>query len=131
MKTIYIADDGKEFEDEDECLEYEKIEKMKAQNVINEIHAFDDNFKEINIKDYLESYNLCGMLRHIYHVKFDSLNAATYFDTLLNDYNDVRISKDNELKADIYTYNDMTNSWESATERLAQYQEIIDKFAHC
>lgn len=47
MKTIYCADDGTTFENEDECKKYEN----HFNKMISEIHLYDDNLKEISFND--------------------------------------------------------------------------------
>ena len=49
--TKYIADDGTEFEDEDECLYYERTEKMKT---VKGVKFFFENGKEISDYENLE-----------------------------------------------------------------------------
>ena len=50
--TKYIADDGKEFEDEDECLDYERgIKILKVYG----FRAYDRQGKEIFPKDYVRN----------------------------------------------------------------------------
>ena len=47
--TKYVADDGTEFEFEDECLDYELKEKMKG---IYGFKAYDSSAREIHPSDY-------------------------------------------------------------------------------
>ena len=49
MKVIYIADDGREFEDENECLRYENLKSEKTKKFLNAIHAFDDEADMVNL----------------------------------------------------------------------------------
>lgn len=44
MKVIYVADDGKQFDDEDECLDYEWILKHPH---IKDVHFYDAGRKEL------------------------------------------------------------------------------------
>lgn len=45
MTTIYIADDGKQFEYEDECLAYEK--EIRIKRFSNAIFIFDEEGKQL------------------------------------------------------------------------------------
>lgn len=47
MKTIYCADDGTTFKNKDECKKYEN----HFNKMINKIHLYDDNLKEISFND--------------------------------------------------------------------------------
>jgi len=49
----YVAEDGTEFEDEDECLDYEKG-MLLADFSSRGLRAFDDNKRELPIEDYIE-----------------------------------------------------------------------------
>ena len=47
----YVADDGREFDDEDECLEYER--EMLLTDFSNRgLRAFDYNKRELPIENY-------------------------------------------------------------------------------
>ena len=48
-RVSYIADDGTAFEDEDECLEYERTLMLKKYE--HDIHMWDSEFQPIPITD--------------------------------------------------------------------------------
>lgn len=48
-RVSYIADDGTAFEDEDECLEYERTLMLKKYE--HDIHMWDNEFQPIPITD--------------------------------------------------------------------------------
>jgi hypothetical protein len=56
-KTIFIADDGTHFEDEDDCLAYELMAKF--QNIENEIDLYDENMEPLSLDNdnYLVTYD--------------------------------------------------------------------------
>lgn len=60
IKTIYIADDGTEFEDEDECLQYESSLTAMCEFV----QLYDRDFQPIawNPEDYEAMWN------HLYYI---------------------------------------------------------------
>ena len=124
MKVLYIADDGKEFEDEYECEKYEEIQKAKEQGFFDQIRALDSRYREIKLGDDLED-----ILQDTMYVKFDSLEAADYFNDQLYEYGLETIGYTTNLKENVvYAYNDNINEWESVTEKLEYYQDIFDKF---
>lgn len=49
----YVADDGTEFEDEDECLDYER-KTLLANFSYRGLRAFDCNKKELPVENYTD-----------------------------------------------------------------------------
>lgn len=54
MRTIYIADDGKQFDDEIDCIDYEW--KLK-RNHLSEIEIYDENGRKLENIFLENSYN--------------------------------------------------------------------------
>ena len=75
-KTIYVAFDGKEFDDEYKCIKYELSEHGK--NVGNDLLMYDKNGKQIFVKDY--------RFGDIDYVIFKSKQAYDWFDLLMDYY---------------------------------------------
>lgn len=75
-KIIFIADDGTEFEDEDECLNYEKT--LGFDHIKDDITFWDEHFKKLTI----ESPNLAD---ETFYVKIDSEKAYTWFNNFLSE----------------------------------------------
>ena len=75
-KIIFIADDGAEFEDEDECLNYEKT--LGFDHVKDDITFWDEHFKKLNI----ESPNLAD---ETFYVKIDTEKAYNWFNNFLSE----------------------------------------------
>ena len=118
MKTIYIADDGKEFEDENECLEYENLKSEKTKNFLNAIHAFDEGGQEIKIdlNNISSVYDIENMIRKTIYVTFDSLEARMFFDKQQEyfGYKPIHECVDHEYENDdVFIYNS-NDEWESA-----------------
>ena len=76
-KTIYVAFDGKEFEDEYDCREYELSEN--AKNIDDDLLMYDENGKQMFITQFDYDYN------RIDYVIFKSKQAYDCF-TLSMDY---------------------------------------------
>lgn len=66
-RVSYIADDGTAFEDEDECIDYERGLILKKYE--HDIHMWDDNFQLIPITDSLA-------LDKVYYLTCDTAEAA-------------------------------------------------------
>lgn len=129
MKVIYIADDGKEFEDKDMCLEYEDIHNAKIKKLLSEIHAFTENGKEIKVGGLLDEYDIENMIRETMYVTFDSDEAFNFFNNQQEYYGYVSIIECTTYRdGDVFIYNDYTDEWISAKEMIEHYQGIIDKF---
>lgn len=75
--TKYVANDGTEFENEDECLDYERVEGMRA---IQGVKFFFENGKEIT--DYSD---LEDLLDRSYFIKITDEDDFTKFEELLYD----------------------------------------------
>lgn len=132
MKTIYIADDGTEFEDEDECLEYEKLQSEKMQKMLSEIHAFTEKEHEIKVGNGPREYDIENMLMEVIYVTFDSDEARHFFDEQQEYYGYRPIHEFTSCKdGDVFIYKDGADEWESAMEMIDHYSTILNKFAHC
>lgn len=66
-RVSYIADDGTAFEDEDECIDYERGLMLKKYE--HDIHMWDDNFQPIPITD-------SQALDKIYYLTCDTAEAV-------------------------------------------------------
>lgn len=73
-KIIFIADDGAEFEDEDECLNYEKT--LGFDHIKDEIAFLDEHFKKLTIDEE-------DLSDKAFYVKIDSEKAYNWFNNLL------------------------------------------------
>ena len=73
-KIIYIADDGAEFEDEDECLDYERA--MKFGDVERDITFWDRYFRKLSIDNP-------DLADDAIYVKVDTEKAYDWFNNYL------------------------------------------------
>lgn len=131
MKVIYIADDGREFEDENECLEYENLKSEKNKKFLNAIHAFNKEGREIKIdlNNIVSDYDIENMIRETRYGTFDSLEACIFFDEQQEYYGYKPIHECVEYRdGDVFIYDDCTDEWISAKEMIEHYQGILDKF---
>lgn len=129
MKVIYYADDGTEFETEEECLEYETLQNANTKKLLSEIHAFDMFNSKIIVGDGLKEYSIEDMINHALYVTFDSDEALEFFNEQQEYYGYNPIHEcTSSKKGDVYIYKDDGNGWESAMEMVEHYQAIIDRF---
>lgn len=127
MKVIYYADDGTEFETEDECLRYEEIHNEKIKRLLSEIHAFTERKKKIKVID--GPYDIENMIADTYYVIFDSREAWNFFNQQQEDYGYAAIKYSAVYRnGDVFLYQDTADSWVSAKTCIKYYQGILDKF---
>ena len=104
-KIIFIADDGAEIEDEDECLNYEKT--LGFDYIKDEITFWDEHFKKLNI----ESPNLAD---ETFYVKIDSEKAYNWFNNLLSEEGYETLDKcvsDRPKLRGLYFYDSYKDVW--------------------
>ena len=121
--TKYVADDGTEFEDEDECLDYERTEKMKT---IKGVKFFFENGKEISDYSSLED-----LVDRSYFIKitdkddFDKLEEMV-FDELHRHYWAYGWD-DLKDKTGLFYYDEAFDGWLSWDEQYDKLLEIRKK----
>lgn len=79
--TKYIADDGKEFDDEDECLNYERGTKIKK---VYGFKAYNRQGEEIFPKDYISS-DMDDFVYDAYYIRITNIQGWEEFEELCND----------------------------------------------
>lgn len=115
-KTTYIAFDGKEFEDYNECERYES--KVMQEKLL----VYDDEGELLSLdSDYYLSQNSA-------YVVCKSEEALNYLNKTF-DYNKVNsIDYEGKFPASFY-YNFETDEWEEITLHIKELQEEIDMFS--
>ena len=78
--TKYIADDRTEFDDEDECLDYER--GLKIHKVYG-FRAYDRQGKEIFPKNYVSDMD--DFVYDVCYIKVENIKGWEEFETLCND----------------------------------------------
>lgn len=78
--TKYIADDGKEFDDEDDCLDYERGIKIKD---IYGFKTYDRRGKEIFPKDYVSDMNVFSY--DVCYIRVENIKGWEEFEKLCID----------------------------------------------
>ena len=114
MRTLYIACDGKEFENLNECKEYENNLKLKKSSLI----MLDCNYKKLNFNEYK---NLDRLLERCYYIKIGS-----------ND--DLELLKHSSLyvldEIGEYYYDDNANWWESIDYEIDILERKLKEFKY-
>ena len=88
-RIIYIADDGKEFVEEEDCIAYERSMKYKSVIANNELQMWDEDFKPTTELDNIE-YFMCSTAR-----AFDYLKDLNDYAGLcaIDELNDIKIGQ--------------------------------------
>ena len=121
--TKYIADDGTEFEDEDECLYYERTEKMKT---IKGVKFFFGNGEEITNYSSLED-----LLNRSYFIKITDENDFDKFEEIISDEfgGDYWADGWDSLRGEtgLFYYDEDFERWMSWDEQYDKLREIRRK----
>lgn len=112
MKIVYRANDGKIFNTEKECLDYENGTTIQNINILKDkqkIIMYSDCGKILSIKDFLD---LDEMLENVYKIIFLTDDAIIAFDQL---FPFVDIDKNIELNT-FYIYNQFLGKFIKKTD---------------
>ena len=119
-KVIYTAEDGKEFTNKEECLQYE-TEKM-----LKDLHFYDDNRNPIPIP--VDDFD--RLFKMVYYVQAESIEALDKLNELCDNYGydpipyeDLRANYD-----DLFCYSDAEEIWHSLRNDLKELKELADFF---
>ena len=115
-KTIYIAFDGKEFEDYSEC---ERYESKELQNKYGEsLVVYDKDGKKISLG---EDYRLC---QDSYYITCKTKGALDYLNEIFDRYVNT-IDYDGKFPASFY-YDFTANRWKEIATHIKELQKEID-----
>ena len=123
-KTIYVAFDGKEFDDEGDCREYELSENGK--NVGDDLLTYDKNGKQMFVSQADCDYE------RIDYVVFKSKPAYDYFAQLMCSCS---LSYPDEIEAEYsnykcsYYYDYEYDEWRNINNKIAELQSQIDNLS--
>lgn len=116
-KTIYIAFDGKEFEDYNECERYESKELQDKYG--KDLLAYNDYGTLLPLdNDYRLSQDSA-------YVVCKSKEALNYLNKIFNDNRTNNIDYNGNFPASFY-YNFETDEWEEIESHIKELQEEID-----
>ena len=119
-KILYIADDGAEFEDEDECLSYEKT--LKFDFIKDDITFWDEHFKKLSINEE-------DLADKAFYVKIDSEKAYNWFNNLLWEEGYATLEKcvSNRPKVTgLYFYDSYRDVWKQLEGELNDLYYIME-----
>ena len=120
QKTIYVAFDGKEFDDEDDCREYELNTKLK--DVGDDLLLYDKNGKKI------EKIDNQLLAESIDYIVIKSEKAYEYFVEQM-DYFGLNYPDFYDSPICSYYYDYDENEWINIEDRVQCLQLEIDKLS--
>ena len=133
--SMYVANDGKMFDDEDECRAYEI--KQALGNFQDGITLYNYKGNKIKINDFNgEAYEFNGWIDEAYFIKANSEEALEAFTDLCYEYGTDIGGLDWNGEPDIFVYGDLCpmgeigrwNSWNETVKKLQTFkEEYIDK----
>ena len=114
-KITYIAFDGSEFADEDECIDYENELNFRAFK--DHVFLFDDERKLMPFS--LANFEAC------FYVSINDDRAAASFVAAMEaeGYTELPRAKG------VYEYNARKDEWDDLHEKLADLTELIEELA--
>ena len=133
--SMYVANDGKMFEDENECRAYEI--KSKLGHLKKDVAIYDDNGHEIKIHDFCgDALELNAMLNDAYFIKVNTEEALHALVVLLYECDLYVGGLEWNGNPDIFIYGDLFpgcyagewNSWNERVEVMRSFKtNYIDK----
>lgn len=116
MDIIYRAFDGKEFEEEDDCLCYEK--EITAEKYKNDIIGLDDNLEETNLFGGMNDF-----FQRSYFILIKTNEAADFIKE--NSSNcDFRIP---HVRKGEYYYDETDSEWRTIDEKVSELYRDIEE----
>ena len=117
---LYVADDGTEFEDEEDCLRHET--GCRAQELKGQVALLDENFRLLPLSDLSQWENAW----FIYAKDIQALRDLSD----LWDWDLVGMKPPRFLFADtpgLFAYDEIIDEWYHVGTRLQEIQSIVDQ----
>lgn len=111
MKTIYVANDGEQFENKEECIEYEKDQEKKYN--LSEVIILNKKGEVLKTRNRAECYSACADAHYILvkseedYKKIQTINREAGYSDIFPRYNEKYEGKEN-----VYAYEYMNRDCE-------------------
>ena len=131
MKIIYRSDDGREFETEQECIDYEKRAGKLIEVCIEEVDAYDSNGDRIFFSLIDNEDELNEALSDIFYIKFKTQKAINMFDALVGELDVPNLREDMSIVevGKRYYYESKDDCWlsvEGEQRRINEYAKVFE-----
>ena len=130
MKIIYKSDDGREFETEQDCREYENSTGKIIETCIEEIDAYESNGNRIYFSLIDNADELEEAFEDIWYIKFKTQKAIDMFDDLVGEFEVPNLRKGVAV-VEInkrYYYDSIKDCWTSVESELYRINEYAKVF---
>jgi len=115
MRTVYIADDGTEFDDEDDCFAYEQ-----ERNLDNGKHTFFDNGLK-RIKEFKDCED-------VYYVYIENEKDVEETRDFLSNY--VGVYSDNISHEGLWMYDTLVDNFVDIDDKMARLENELIELQH-
>ena len=126
-KTIYIADDGTEFENKKDCECYEKRYKALLDNP--EVIFFDQDLEPLT-KHITDEDSWYDLFEKSYYINIPSVECFNRLAEAYEEFADMRFASyalTDSSKIGLWRYNESKYFWENLIEVKAETDKIIEQ----
>ena len=126
-KTIYIADDGTEFENKKDCECYEKRYKALLDNP--EVIFFDQDLEPLT-KHITDEDSWYDLFEKSYYINIPSVECFNQLAEAYEEFADMRFASyalTDSSKIGLWRYNESKYFWENLIEVKAETDKIIEQ----
>lgn len=116
MDVIYRAFDGREFEEEDDCIYYER--EITAIKYKKDIIGLSDDLEEINLFDGTNNF-----FQKSYFIFIKTNEAADFIEENCSDYDFCDLT----IKKGTYYYDKTCDEWRTMDEKLNELYRDIEE----
>ena len=121
MEIIYRADDGTEFNNKDDCMEYEERQRLRGIKLTSRF--WDKSGHPLLIED------LAGTVKYAYYAELATDEEAVFIDGYAYEKVGCCIFEDTcYAKAGRYYYDSDRNAWINIEELNKPYREMLKIF---
>lgn len=121
MKIIYRADDGTDFFNEDDCVEYEESQRISEMKLASRF--WDNKGRPMAIN------NLAETVEHAYYAELATDEEAFFIDSYAYEKVGCCIFEDaGDAKAGRYYYDSYRDAWINIEELNKPYREVLAVF---
>lgn len=121
MEIVYRADDGTEFNNEDDCTEYEERQRLRKIKLTSRF--WDRSGHPLLIED------LAGTVEHAYYAELATDEEAVFIDSYAYEKVGCCIFEDTSYaKAGRYYYDSDYDKWKNIEELNKPYREMLAIF---
>lgn len=131
MRIAYYADDGTEFETEEECNKYERrLHDLMDEHQLNSLHAYDDNGHAIDFSG-CDLEDLEDAFQHISYIEFDNEKVIEIFLEQARYYGMCEIDDDLRrplVAGEHYFYDWDEDMWTCIEDRQKELDKVASVF---